>query len=307
MSTPLRSLRGPRTLVGVLLTTCALLGTACGAGGSASSGQSTSESTGSGPVRAFVSIPPQRHFVDSIGGDHVRTSVLLPPSASPALYEPKPSNLRALSKADVYFGIDVPFERSMSDRIQAAGGDDMRWVKTWQDVGRGKLSKGKPDPHIWLSPRRVKTQADTIAAALTRLDPEHAQDYRRNLQRFKTRVDAVDADIARKLEPYAGKSFMSFHPAWNYFAKDYDLTMIPIESGGKEPTAGQLRQLIKRANRLDIQAVFVQPQFSQSDARTIAKQVGATVKPLDPLAPEWETNMRKVASTLANALRNGSS
>lgn len=294
--------RGARKSLALVLAVSGVLAGACGTVGS----DQSSTGDGSEPLRAFVSIPPQRYFVEHIGGEHVDTTVLLPPAASPALYEPKPSELRSLAEADVYFGVDVPFERSMTDRIKAAGGDDMRWVRTWQNVDRGQLAGGKPDPHIWLSPRRVKTQAETIAAALSRIDPAHEADYRNNLRRFEERVDAVDADIARELEPVAGSTFMSFHPAWNYFAGDYDLKMLPIESGGKEPSAARLREIVERAENRDIRAVFVQPQFSKDDARTIANQVGATVQPLDPLARDWEKNMRHVATELANALRDGS-
>ncbi|MGJ7906731.1 metal ABC transporter solute-binding protein, Zn/Mn family [Actinopolyspora sp. H202] len=297
-----RKSRGVRKSLALVLALSGALAAACGTGGS----EQSSSGDGSEPLQAFVSIPPQRYFVEHIGGEHVDTTVLLPPAASPALYEPKPSELRSLSEADVYFGMDVPFERSMADRIKSAGGDDMRWVRTWKNVDRGQLAGGKPDPHIWLSPQRVKTQVETIATALSRVDPAHEEDYRANLRQFKERVDAVDADIARQLEPVAGKTFMSFHPAWNYFAGDYDLTMLPIESGGKEPSAARLREIIERANNHDIRAVFVQPQFSKKDARTIAKQVGATVQPLDPLARGWEKNMHHVATELANALRDGS-
>ncbi|WP_052428130.1 metal ABC transporter solute-binding protein, Zn/Mn family [Actinopolyspora erythraea] len=301
MFTEWRKSRARKSLA-LLLAVSGVLAGACGTAG----GGNGASDGGSERLRAFVSIPPQRYFVERIGGEHVSTSVLLPPAASPALYEPKPSELRSLSGTDVYFAVDVPFERSVADRIRSAGGDDMRWVRTWQDVDRGRLEGGKPDPHIWLSPRRAKTQAETIAAALSRIDPDHEREYRENLRRFEEHVDALDADIASELEPVAGKTFMSFHPAWHYFANDYDLKMLPIESGGKEPGAARLREIIERAENRDIRAVFVQPRFSEDDARTIAEQVGATVEPLDPLARDWEKNMRHVATELADALRSGS-
>lgn len=288
----------------VLVVITAVLAAACGGAGGDDGGSADHSPGDSGRVTAFVSIPPQRYFVEQLGGDLVETKVLLPPGASPATYDPEPSQLRALSAADVYFAVDVPFERALGDRLRSAGGD-MRWVRTWKDVDRRQLPDGKPDPHIWLSPRRVKDQAETMTAALSSIDPAHADTYRANLDKFQTHIDELDADITRKLEPYAGAKFMSFHPAWNYVAADYGLKLIPIESGGKEPSARELQHLIERAKRLNIQVVFVQPQFSTDDARTIANQVGATVARLDPLAPNWAANMRHVSSALADAVQRG--
>ncbi|MDR7303214.1 metal ABC transporter solute-binding protein, Zn/Mn family [Haloactinomyces albus] len=287
-----------RLNAGLVVLVSAVLTAACGSGGNVREARSED---GSRPVQAFVSILPQRYIVEQIGGTLVDTQVLLPPGASPATYAPKPSQWTKLADADAYFAVDVPFERAMSDRIRTAGGDDMRWVRTWKDVDRGKLDNGEPDPHIWLSPRRVAVQAATVADALSRIDPAHADTYRKNLARFQARVDDLDRHIERKLKPYSGSTFMSFHPAWKYFAEDYGLNMITIEAGGKEPSAGELRHLIGRARKLGIEVIFVQPQFSQADARTIAAQVGAGVEPINPLPADWERQLQHVATALATS------
>lgn len=251
------------------------------------------------PLLAFVSILPQRHFVEEIAGDLVEVEVMVPPGASPATYEPDASQLEKLEQAELWFMIDVPFERARRDRLAAVGGDDLRLVRTWEDIDRRQLGTGMPDPHIWLSPELVETQARAIAEALGQADPEHADTYDRNLDAFVDDLRALDEDISETLQPYGGETFLANHPAWHYFADDYGLELITVEVGGNEPSAGELEELIQQAREEDISAVYVQPQFSTDGAEAIADQLGVEVERLDPLAPEWEANLQDVAETLA--------
>lgn len=243
-----------------------------------------------------VSIVPQKYFVERVGGEYVQVSVMVPPGASPATYEPKPEQLTALSKAAAYVSIGVPFELAWMDRIKAAN-SKMLIVDTTQVPGR--IPK---DPHIWLSPKLVKVQAQTIADALINLDPAHQAAYEANLKKFHADIDALDGDIRKTLENIKTKKFIVFHPAWGYFARDYGLEQIPIEVGGQEPSAAELGKVISTAKANDIKVVFVQPEFRTHDAETIAKEIGGKVVPISPLAPDWLSNMRLVAKTFADVL-----
>ena len=95
---------------------------------------------------------------------------------------------------------------------------------------------------------------------------------------------------------------MIFHPAWSYFARDYDLEQFPIEIEGKEPSAKEMTELMKLAKDEHITVIFVQPQTSRRSADTIATQIGAKVEILDPLAANWLENMCRVSNILAETL-----
>jgi zinc transport system substrate-binding protein len=266
-------------------------------------------------LNVTVSIVPQRYFVERIGGEHVDVNVMVEPGANPATYEPKPEQLAALSKADAYMSIGVPFENAWLDKI-AATNPAMLMVDTTEGIERipmkthhehsaeeeqeGKLEN--PDPHIWLSPTLVKVQAQTIYEALAKLDPEHKDVYRSNLDRFIVDIDALDADIRETLEGVANKKFLVFHPSWGYFARDYGLEMLPIETGGQEPSAAELAELIAMAQEEDIKIIFAQPEFSTKGAETIADEIGGQVLLISPLEPDWLDNLRQVADALAEAL-----
>ena len=159
------------------------------------------------------------------------------------------------------------------------------------------------DPHIWLSPSLVKKQVTIIADALSKIIPEKAMLFQENLKSFTRKIDALDTDLRNTLKGKKGMRFMVFHPSWGYFADDYGLEQIAIESEGKEPKPAQLRKLIEHARKNDINVVFVQPQFSTKSATVVAREIGGEVIPVDPLAENWLTNMQVVADKLKQALK----
>jgi zinc transport system substrate-binding protein len=253
-----------------------------------------------GVLSVTVSILPQRYFVERIGGDRVSVAVFVPPGASPATYEPKPEQLRALSRSAAYFAIRVPFEDAWMARIVSAN-LAMRVVDTTQGIDRLQAAGGS-DPHVWLSPRLVTNQAQTIASALAELDPPGAPAYQANLARFLADIDLLDGGIRESLSGVAQRSFMVFHPSWGYFARDYELTMIAVEVGGQEPSAAELAGPIVRARAEGVRVVFAQPQFSTRAAQTIVHEIGGEVLLVDPLAADWYDNLRAVAATFARVL-----
>lgn len=68
-------------------------------------------------LSVFVSIVPQKYFVEQIGRDLIEIHVMVPPGASPATYEPKPRQMIALSRANAYFAVGVPFERAWLKKL----------------------------------------------------------------------------------------------------------------------------------------------------------------------------------------------
>ena len=95
---------------------------------------------------------------------------------------------------------------------------------------------------------------------------------------------------------------MVLHPSWGYFAGDYGLEELPIEVEGKEPSAKELMALVDMAKANQIKVIFAQPQMSPRAAETLARETGARVVSVDPLARDWEANLRAVACILVEAI-----
>jgi zinc transport system substrate-binding protein len=94
-----------------------------------------------------------------------------------------------------------------------------------------------------------------------------------------------------------------FHPAWGYLAAGLGLEQVAVEQEGKEPSPAELAALVDRARADRVRVVFVQPQGSPDAALVFAREVGARVEVIDPLARDWPDNLRRVAEALAGALR----
>ena len=259
----------------------------------------------------FVSVVPQKYFLEKIGGKHLRVHVMVPPGASPATYEPKPGQMTALSTAKGYFSIGVPFEKVWLPRftrlfkqlpvIQTDAG--IAKEPLWEGEGTSAKEAEGLDPHIWTSPPLVMLQAWTIMDALCRIDPSHTKDYETNYRAFINELVDLDLEIRKILLPRSrGKHFLVFHPSWGYFARAYGLKQIAIEKEGKAPGPRHLEELIALAKKEKIRAVFTQPQFSRKSAQILSQAIGARIVSADPLAEDWAQNLKKVAIAFRDAL-----
>ena len=245
----------------------------------------------------FVSILPQADFVRQLGGDRVEVSVMMPPGANEHNYEPDTGQLKALSQADLYVKVGhLPFEDAWMERFVSTN-RDMLVVDSSQSI-----EMIEHNPHIWLSPRLVKIQAETISAALVQLDPENKDYYLQQKQVFLKELDKLDQEITATLSGVKDKSFLVYHPAWGYFARDYGLQEVAIEEHGKEPGAREMSRIIDYAKKNQIKTIFDSSQHSTHSADAIAAELGARVVLLDPLAADYMDNIRKVAKTMAEEL-----
>jgi zinc transport system substrate-binding protein len=269
----------------------------------------------------FVSIAPQKYFVQKIGGTLVNVSILVPAGADPHTYEPKPKQMVELSKSALYFAVGIDFERAWLKKISATY-PRMRIIHTDEGIAKipmsgqhrqeGNIHKhekkaqhhdGAPDPHVWLAPAPVKVQAAHILKALSEADPKNRLQYAAGYDAFLKELDALDGELKALFAGRKGEQFMVFHPAWGYFAESYGLEQAPVEAGGKEPKAAQLQSLIRRARERGVKVIFVQPQLSAKSAQMVAREIGGAVVRVDPLAENWDANMREVARKFRAALQ----
>jgi zinc transport system substrate-binding protein len=141
-----------------------------------------------------------------------------------------------------------------------------------------------------------------VYQGLVEADPGGESFYRANLDIFLGDLEELDASIGETLSGLEVREFMVFHPAWSYFARDYDLTMIPVQIEGSDPSAAEMAELIETARSHGIKVIFAQPEFSTRSADTIAEEIGGRVLLISPLAPDWLENLQRVADTFAEVL-----
>ena len=259
-------------------------------------------------VPVFVSIVPQKYFVERIGGDQVDVSVMVEPGVSPHDYEPKPQQMAALAKARIYYAIGIEFEKVWLEKFKGVN-RRMLTVHTERGIEKIPLKPGHQgdegkDPHVWLSPVAVMVQARNILRGLLTVDPDHRSIYEANYRQFLIELLDLDADLRGVFAGTEGRTeFMVFHPAWGYFADAYGLKQVPVEIEGKDPKPAELQHLIHHATERGISVVFVTPQFSTKSAETVASAIGGQIAFVDPMALNWKANMVEVAEKFRAALR----
>ena len=131
--------------------------------------------------------------------------------------------------------------------------------------------------------------------------PEHEADFRSNYDALIADIDALDAQIQATLAGDQNQSFMVFHPAWGYFAKQYGLEQIAVQVGGQDPSASELADLVDIARARGITVIFVQPSFNSATVEALAQEIGGTVAIADPLAEDWLANLNTIANALAES------
>jgi len=249
----------------------------------------------------IVSILPQKIFVDKIGGEKVNTTIMVEAGASPHNYSPKASQMKAVSKADIYFSIGVEFEKIWLEKFSNQN-KDLKIVDVSKNIQKDMSREHEElDPHIWVDPLNVKIIAQNIYNGLIAEDKNSSAYYKKNLELFLEELDTLDSDINTILEKTPKNStFMVFHPSWGYFAKRYHLRQLPVEIEGKEPKMKALVKLMKQAQKEKVHAIFTQPEFSDKSAKIIARNLNIKVIKTSPLAKNWSKNLKNLAKAIAN-------
>lgn len=268
-------------------------------------------------IHVTVTVAPLAEFVEQIGGDRVRVTVMVPPGGSPHTYEPKPGQLKGLSRSRLYVkvGSGIEFELVWLDKILSLNRtltacDSSRGIKLigmaeghHHEKDEGVDHHQNSDPHIWTSLSNAVVMVGNIRDSLIQIDPAFEAQYRRNTDAYISKLRSLRDRIAGELKNTRARKFMVFHAAFGYFAGDFNLTQISIEVGGKEPSARDIARLIKKAKAENIKVIFAEPQFNTKSADIIASAIGGQVVLIDPLAGNYLQNMEKMAFAVIGKLK----
>ncbi len=254
-----------------------------------------------------VTLEPLRYFTEAIAGDKFEVVSMVPKGSSPETYDPTPQQLVNLDKSTAYLRIGhIGFEQAWMQKLVANAPhlqvfDTSVGVDFIREEGHthgDHYHEGGIEPHIWNSTRNASVIAENIFRALTQLDAEHTPYYKERLDSLQTVITQTDAEVRRLLQQ-ADSTFLIYHPALSYFARDYGLHQISIEEGGKEPSPAHLQELIEMCRKQDARVIFVQQEFDTRNARLIADELEVNVVSINPLSYDWQEEMLNVARSLS--------
>ena len=262
-----------------------------------------------------VTIEPQRYFMEQIVGDKFQINTLVPPGSSPETYEPSPSAMIKLGNSKAYFKVGfLGYENVWAGKLSennpnlkivdcSAGIEPVYGGHGHHDHSHGDSEHehaDAADPHVWSSAKNAVLFSQNMLNAIVEIDTENADFYRANFEKLKQKIVETDSTLTQLLRDIPSRSFIVYHPALGYFARDYDLEQHSIEFEGKNPSPAQMKELVDLAKAENITIVFVQQEFDVKNTEVIAKEIGAKSFTINPLAYEWDEELIRIAQILAD-------
>jgi zinc/manganese transport system substrate-binding protein len=255
-------------------------------------------------------------FAHAIGGDRVEVRTLLRANADPHEYEPRPSDVRTVSEADLVLRSGGDVDDWLGGVLRSAGGHAPS-LTLIDRVPQQRLD-GKLDPHWWQNPRDVALTVPAVRDALTRVDPGGRAEFRRRAADYSRRLAALDSGIARCVAsvPPAQRKIVTTHDALGYFAKRYGVSvvgaLIPSLSTQAQPSARDIQRLVGQIRREHVKAIFPESSINPKLERAVARETGARTgghlwaDALGPPGSSGDTYLHSMASN-ARSLVEGMS
>jgi zinc transport system substrate-binding protein len=249
----------------------------------------------------YVTITPLRGIVERVVGDDYQVNVLVPKGASPESFEPTAKQLMELNRAEyIYTTGLINFEKSLIGSVE----HNERIIDLSQGIElmEGSCSHGHHhhkhgvDPHIWTSPKALKTMVQNISSSLA---PDSVK-YQASASKLIGELNGLDMLCSKEIDTHGVDAIMIYHPAFTYYARDYGIEQISIEHDGKEPSPRQLTSLVDRAKTLRIKNLLIQPQYSKDKLRALATECGAEIVEVDPLSEDIMAEIERVTCIICS-------
>ncbi len=252
-------------------------------------------------------IAPVHSLVSAVMGDLGQPTLLLEAAADPHHATLRPSQASALAKADGLFWIGPALTPWLA---RATLGKDAHAVALSEIPGTNviHLNDGHHaiDPHTWLAPENAILWLATIAKALGHIDPPNAEQYAENANAMKERLQALSAELAAQLVPFAEVRYLVAHDAYAYFGQSFGLNLTEAisDSDAAAPSAARIAELRESMNVAPFACAFLEPQQSPAALETVLAGTNTPQAELDPLGTELDSGVA-LYPDLLRAMANG--
>lgn len=247
-----------------------------------------------------VSIAPLRYLVEAITGDDFRVEVLIPAGASPETFEPTARQIATMADSRAVYTVGlIPFEQSLIARNRDITPIALcEGIETLGGHSHDGHSHGV-DPHIWTSPRELRTMAANLHQSLKRLFPDSTA-YDIRYKELDERLAELDQYISERISASGTRYFLIYHPALTYYARNYGIEQVAIEQEGREPSAKHITRIIEQASHDSIGHVLYQRPYPATVVRTVTEGIGAEAVEIDPLAENIDSSLRSITAIITS-------
>lgn len=255
-----------------------------------------------------VSNPAMAFFVRRLVPSDFAVNVMIPQGADHDTYTPRPSQMAQLAKSKSYVAYGpLEFELTWKARIISAA-PAILWYEVSDGVdlicGSHHYTDGHPhanesaDPHFWVSPRQAAIMSLNVARSLKSAFPSLSSYVDSALVPLLADVAAADSALTEVSRRKPAETFVVYHPALAYVARDYGFRQLTIASESAAPTPRQLALLTDSARRSGAKVFFLQPGVTPDKVDGLASEMGAKVVMLQPESADWLATMDILTSAL---------
>jgi zinc transport system substrate-binding protein len=251
------------------------------------SSRPTAPATGAKVLATFY---PVYDFARNIGGDKVNVSLLVPMTVDVHAFEPTPSSVQAVATANVLIYSGAGLEPWIPSIVAAADNPGLVLVDSSAGIAQLPVPPAfqkenrTVDPHIWLDPLLAKVQVANILAGLIEADAADQAYFTANARAYEAKLDLLNSEAVNITANPLTRYFVTFHEAFAYFGKQYNVTQIPIAGPFEEdPTPTDIQNVINAVHTYHLCYVGYESLSNPSIAQSIAGQTNATLILLDPI------------------------
>ncbi len=267
---------------------------------------SSQEEADNGKINVAVSIGPEVEFVNAVGGDKVNVILMVPSGSDPHTYEPLPNQLTRISNAKMYaeVGTPVEFETNYMAKIKSIN-PTMLVVNCSKGIklipNTAENESDEVDPHVWTDPKNARIMVENIYQGLTQVDPADKAYFQKNRDQYLQKLDELDKNTAKLLKEKNSSIILVYHPAFGYYAKAYNLTMVAAMINDEEPSPQRIAMMVDTARKNNIRIVFTEPQYDQKYMQSVASQIGGQVVFVNDLDENYLQNMENTAKAFSRS------
>lgn len=260
-----------------LLTTAGIIVCGCSSSDSTSSPAPDAQSSERLKVGCTTNIVSD--LVRQIGGDHVEiTAIMDGPAIDPHLYTPSPQDINTLTGSDVVVYSGLHLEAQFEGALESLSNRGIPSIRVTEGLERDSTDRllkaeGAVDPHVWFDTELWGQCGHWLAEELSRVDAEHADDYRAAAVTFQDSMKSTQAEGDQALSslPPERRILVTAHDAFQYFARAFEFRVEAVQglSTESEPGLKRINELATLLVESDVSAIFTEQSVSDRNIQAL--------------------------------------
>lgn len=247
-------------------------------------------------LRIVATFLPMYWFTKAVAGDSAKVEVLVPPGTEVHEYQATPQTVQAITTANVLVKNGLGLEEFLEDTVKNAGNSQLPEIDASSGIkpldqispivntaeAGGKQEAG--NPHVWLDPILAKQQVENIRNGLIAADPAHKEAYQANAATYIQQLEALNQEFTRRMQQYPNCTFVTFHDAYPYLAKRYQLKQVAVvEIPEDQLSPLDVQKAVAAVKQYKVKALFGEPGVDNKLLQSLSQDLNLTLRPLDSL------------------------